>query len=174
MTFILKTTEHAGSWSPVGSDNEHCLYADIVSISFRREEGGAATAHCYLREPVKTAEVPGFCEVEKYISFTGTAYVMNEVGKTVSTFTALTSGAPTPRAQSGFPDEKHIKHMVDRFLGWRLPENFRPDGGIQFDADALLKLSPRNRRHEPSGTNLFDATQATEMVRHMLSGLPAA
>jgi hypothetical protein len=26
MTFILKTTEHAGSWSPVGSDNEHCLY----------------------------------------------------------------------------------------------------------------------------------------------------
>lgn len=93
MTFILKTTQHDGPTSPVGSDNEHCLYADIVSISFRREEGGAATAHCYLREPVKTAEVPGFCEVEKFISFTGCAYVMNESGKTVSSFTARTSGS---------------------------------------------------------------------------------
>jgi hypothetical protein len=98
MTFILKTTEHAGPTSPVSSDNEHRLYADIVSISFRREEGGAATAHCYLREPVKTAEVPGFCEVEKFISFTGTAYVMNESGKTVSTFTARTSGDPNVTA----------------------------------------------------------------------------
>jgi hypothetical protein len=94
MTFILKTTEHAGASSPVGSDNEHCLYADIVSISFRREVGGAATAHCYLREPVKTADVPGFVEVEKYISFTGCAYVMNENGKTVSMFTANASGSP--------------------------------------------------------------------------------
>lgn len=92
MTFILKTTEHAGPSSPIGSDNEHCLYADIVSISFRREEGGTATARCYLREPVKTAEVPGFCEVEKQISFTGTAYVMNENGKTISMFTASVSG----------------------------------------------------------------------------------
>ena len=97
MTFILKTTDHGGPDSPVGSDNEHCLYADIVSVSFRREEGGAATARCYLREPVKTAEVPGFCEVEKFIGFTGVAYVMNEAGKTVSSFTARSSGAvPLP------------------------------------------------------------------------------
>jgi hypothetical protein len=27
-------------------------------------------------------------------------------------------------------------------------------------------------KHEPSGTNLFDATQADAMVRHMLEGLP--
>ena len=25
-----------------------------------------------------------------------------------------------------------IKHLVDRFLGWRLPENFQPDCGISF------------------------------------------
>lgn len=63
-----------------------------------------------------------------------------------------------------------IKRMVDRFLGWRLPENFRPDCGIQFDADAAKKLNPRNHRYEPMGTNLFDATQAEAMVRYMIDG----
>jgi hypothetical protein len=28
--------------------------------------------------------------------------------------------------------DEQIKYMVDRFLGWRLPENFNPDGGISF------------------------------------------
>jgi hypothetical protein len=64
--------------------------------------------------------------------------------------------------------EALIKHMVDRFLGWKLPENFRPDCGIHFDADAAKKLNPRNGRYEPNGTNLLDATQAQAMVRHML------
>ncbi len=26
--------------------------------------------------------------------------------------------------------EDQIKHMTDRFLGWKLPETFSPDGGI--------------------------------------------
>jgi hypothetical protein len=65
-----------------------------------------------------------------------------------------------------------IKHMVDRFLMWRLPENFRPDCGIHFDADAAKKLNPQNARYEPVGTNLLDATQADAMVRFMIDGLP--
>jgi hypothetical protein len=69
--------------------------------------------------------------------------------------------------------EEQIKHMVQRFLGWRLPENFRPDGGVQFDPDGAKKLDPRNRRYEPYGTNLLDARQAEAMVRHMVEGLPA-
>jgi hypothetical protein len=93
MTFILKTTEHVQG-SPVASDNEHMLHADVVSVSFKRYPDGSAQAHCYCREPVKTAEVPGFCEIEKRIMFTGAAYVMNENGKTVSTFTARSSGDP--------------------------------------------------------------------------------
>lgn len=93
MAFILKTTESVQG-SPVAADNEHALHADIVSVHFRREEGGVATAHCYVREPVKTAEVPGYCEVEKFFTFSGVAYVMNESGKTVSSFTARTSGDP--------------------------------------------------------------------------------
>ncbi len=56
-----------------------------------------------------------------------------------------------------------IKYMVDRFLGWRLPRDFKPDGGISFD---LISA------HGPSGTNLFDANQADRMVRYMLEGMP--
>lgn len=90
MTFILKTVENA--FSPVDSDNEYGLYADIVSINFKRTAPGVAEAHCYCREPIKTAQVPGFCEIEKTIVFSGTAYVMNESGKTVSIFTSRSSG----------------------------------------------------------------------------------
>lgn len=68
--------------------------------------------------------------------------------------------------------EEQIAHMADRFLCWRLPENFNPDCGIHFDADEPLKRDPRNLRYEPNGTNLFDATQARAMVAHMAEGLP--
>lgn len=66
------------------------------------------------------------------------------------------------------PDDV-VNKLVDRFLGWKLPENFNPDGGIKFEADAAKKLNPNNARYEPSGTNLFDHQQATAMVRHMLN-----
>ncbi|QIG76671.1 hypothetical protein EVC28_047 [Rhizobium phage RHph_I1_23] len=65
-----------------------------------------------------------------------------------------------------------IKHMVDRFLGWKLPENFRPDAGISFKAE-YNENTPFPMKHEPSGTNLLDAVQAEAMVRHMVDGLQA-
>lgn len=70
-------------------------------------------------------------------------------------------------------NEAQIKHMAERFLGWKLPENFNPDGGISFEKIGN-KLSPSHMHYtrEPSGTNLLDYTQATAMVEHMLEGLP--
>lgn len=62
--------------------------------------------------------------------------------------------------------EGQIKHMVDRFLGWKLPESFAPDAGITYAG----KAHPNHPG--PTGTNLFDATQAEAMVRHMIDGLP--
>lgn len=59
--------------------------------------------------------------------------------------------------------KEQIDHMVNRFLQWRLPEDFYPDAGISYD---------RTRPHEPIGTNLFSATQAKEMVEHMLKDMP--
>lgn len=69
--------------------------------------------------------------------------------------------------------EEQIKYMVDRFLCWKLPENFSPDAGISFKP-AFNEHLPTPSRHKPSGTNLLDAQQATEMVRHMIEGMPTA
>lgn len=69
--------------------------------------------------------------------------------------------------------EDQIRHMVNRFLAWKLPANFNPDGGISFERD-YNQDTPWPAKHSPSGTNLLDATQADAMVRHMLEGLPEA
>lgn len=83
---------------------------------------------------------------------------------------------PTTRSSSAARStltDGQIKHMVDRFLGWKLPENFSPDAGISFKPTFNDHL-PVPTRHNPSGTNLFDATQATAMVHHMVEELPVA
>jgi hypothetical protein len=70
------------------------------------------------------------------------------------------------------PKEDQIKRMVNRFLQWKLPENFNPDGGISFK-----RMRNENTewpaRNEPVGTNLLDANQAEDMVRFMLEGIEA-
>ena len=69
--------------------------------------------------------------------------------------------------------EDQIKHMVERFLNWRLPENFNPDNGITFERFGN-KGTPHQYTREPSGTNLLDAEQATAMVRYMIDGIAPA
>jgi hypothetical protein len=67
--------------------------------------------------------------------------------------------------------DEQIKHMVNRFLGWRLPKDFQPDAGISFKAECN-EGTPWLRKHEPTGTNLFTADQAEAMVRYLVEGLP--
>lgn len=67
--------------------------------------------------------------------------------------------------------EEQIKHMVNRFLGWKLPENFNPDAGISFKK-TFNEHTAHPMKHEPSGTNLFDGEQADAMVRYMIDGIP--
>lgn len=67
--------------------------------------------------------------------------------------------------------DHQIKQMVDRFLAWKLPADFSPDCGISFTP--YCSGSPAYPRMcEPVGTNLFTATQAEAMVRHMLARAP--
>lgn len=68
--------------------------------------------------------------------------------------------------------EDQIKYMVDRFLMWKLPEHFNPDNGISFTPTFNHHAPSGPQKREPVGTNLFDAQQATAMVRHMIEGLP--
>lgn len=57
-------------------------------------------------------------------------------------------------------DDEQIKQAVNRFLAWKLPAGFNPDGGISFSASQTGSM--------PTGTNLFTATQAEAMLRHAL------
>ena len=72
-------------------------------------------------------------------------------------------------------NDDQIKHMVERFLSWRLPEPWYPDAGIKFEPEFNVEYMAEQgkppMRHEPTGTNLFDYTQAEAMVRHMIEGL---
>lgn len=97
----------------------------------------------------------------------------NAAGAACGLQQALSSGLASDASRSE-PSEAQVKHMVERFLQWRLPENFNPDCGIEFRA---LHHEGRNavlHKYEPVGTNLFDATQAEAMVRHMVEGLADA
>lgn len=60
-----------------------------------------------------------------------------------------------------------IAMMADRFLSWKLPEHFAPDGGITFKP-----TKPYNYNELgwwPVGTNLLTAEQAKDMIRYMLT-----
>jgi hypothetical protein len=81
-------------------------------------------------------------------------------------FNVLLKGEPESMTNA------QIKHMVDRFLAWKLPKTFCPDGGITFDP-IYNKGTPHEARHEPTGTNVLTATEAYVMVRHMIEGLPS-
>lgn len=54
--------------------------------------------------------------------------------------------------------EEIIKEATNRFLGWKLPDTFRPDGGISYDPNVC----------ETVGTHVFTAQEATEMFRFCL------
>jgi hypothetical protein len=78
----------------------------------------------------------------------------------------------TPEAKEIGMTEDQITHMVNRFLAWKLPQDFNPDGGITFKRE-FNENTAHPMKHEPSGTNLLAATQAREMIRHMLEEIEA-
>lgn len=69
-------------------------------------------------------------------------------------------------------NDEQIKHMVNQFLKWKLPEDFQPDNGISFQPTYNSLNGPR--KNEPSGTNLLDANQAEVMIRNLIENLPPA
>ncbi len=61
----------------------------------------------------------------------------------------------------------HYKAMVDRFLAWRLPQDFAPDCYIGFEREKATAHG------WPAGTNLLHAGQALEMFKHCVDLPPA-
>ena len=66
-------------------------------------------------------------------------------------------------SQDVLPD---MKQMVTNFLSWRLPEDFYPDAGISFARNVMKSLPDYAW---PTGTNLFHAGQAEDMIKHIIS-----
>lgn len=68
--------------------------------------------------------------------------------------------------------EELVEKMVDRFLGWKLPEGFSPDAGISFkpeyNVEYMAKQGKPPCRHKPIGTNLFSAIEAKAMIEYLL------
>lgn len=89
--------------------------------------------------------------------------------------TGMVMVSPNQQQETKAMNDKMIKHMVDRFLGWKLPADFAPDGGIRFEAyPDFLESWKRNEfnRRNPSGTNLLNAEQAEAMVRYLVEDAP--
>lgn len=66
-------------------------------------------------------------------------------------------------------EKKPIDVMVDRFLGWKLPDDFCPDAGVSFKRD-FNEHTNYPMKHEPVGTNLLTADQAKAMLEYVLDG----
>ena len=64
--------------------------------------------------------------------------------------------------------EGQIAYMTERFLCYELPKDFNPDGGVSFEPPP----SAAQTGLMPYGTNILTATQALEMVRFMVEGMP--
>lgn len=93
----------------------------------------------------------------------------NDFARSITGFARL-----TPRTQEQFEREELTRlqkkygaavvtnDMVDRFLSWRLPDDFYPDGRVSFSR-------PDDPASWPVGTNLLTATQAKAMLEYVLS-----
>lgn len=58
-----------------------------------------------------------------------------------------------------------IDTVVSRFLGWKFPTDFGPDGGISLDKEYLKTFNSW-----PTGTNLLNYEQAKQMFEYCISG----
>ena len=66
-----------------------------------------------------------------------------------------------------------VRELTNRFLSWKLPDDFNPDGGIIF-CKIINPGTTREFINRPVGTNLFNAEQAKQMIEHLLEGLDFA
>ena len=70
---------------------DYDIYDEVVSCHFTRykepgPDGVFGMAHIKVREPVKTADCPGYAEIEKNVDLTGAAFLMNQQGRTIDKF----------------------------------------------------------------------------------------
>lgn len=83
----------------------------------------------------------------------------------------LLDGQVTLLEQCDCSEREALERMVSRFLCWKLPKDFAPDAGILF-TPSEHQAHAYDTPHWPVGTNLLTATQAREMLCHVLGVTP--
>lgn len=79
-------------------------------------------------------------------------------------------------------ESRSVDALVQRFLGWKLPADFAPDGGVTFERSynvpgdgggvVTKQRLPDDPGRWPIGTNILNAEQARAMIMHLLAGEP--
>ncbi len=62
-----------------------------------------------------------------------------------------------------------LHEITERFLRYELPEDFAPDGGVEF-TKLVNPGTPHEHVNRPVGTNLLTYVQAREMLGAILVG----
>lgn len=60
-----------------------------------------------------------------------------------------------------------LSKLVDRFLGWKIPQTFGPDCYISFDREKAVQ-----NNGWPIGTNLLNAEEAKAMIEYLAANNP--
>ena len=139
---------------------------DQINAAFQGTSFGCAETVYAKKQLVADAIMKRTCD---YSTGSTMSAILQELG-----LTKTLHGNPTKAARRWMYEVKKgmVDEMVNRFLGWKLPEDFCPDDGISFErehsVEYMAKQGKPPLRHEPIGTNLFTAGQAKAMVKHML------
>jgi hypothetical protein len=138
----------------LGGDPHHGILGGYATTAERKSADDACRRGAALSYAM---------DLEKTVAF-GDAGKVIENAKLFETYLAGTDTSPAPAgAYLARPGFVVVEEMVSRFLSWKLPADFNPDGGISFERYAMP-----GRLREPVGTNLLTASQAEAMVRHLL------
>lgn len=142
-------------WKPIETapkDNQRVLYLARFDEAGKLQELDFDGAWEYWQESYEMPHINGYdwCSASGIEEPTHWAYQDEPIPTVTSKETAHNQA-------------ELIDHMVNRFLGWSLPQDFYPDAGILFKP-------PTNQKGWPIGTNLLTAEQAKRMFEHCIEG----
>jgi hypothetical protein len=147
----------ANGGAPIGADYKHWAKAGFEL------RGGA-------REPAAPAEALTRTIEERDSYHEWADKLADAIGKHFGVDIGEHSSASNPWAMAldaiEAAPKQTVRALVDRFLGWRLPDTFSPDCFITFERERMQRQCPTCW---PIGTNLFTFEQAREMFEHVLA-----
>jgi hypothetical protein len=167
----VRTRTAIEGWS---EDWHGCVYITLPDGSQASWHFHDSQAHLFAHVPEGQATWDGHTTPEKYTRIERCTAARPNIAAAPQPNHQGILNSSQPAAQ---PVAFDLNAAVDRFLGWPLPQDFAPDGGITFDRKVRTAEGEKDRAEMrpawwPVGTNLLTADQARAMLAHVL-GLSA-